>query len=388
MRILIIPSEKFVTSNEPLAGIFQYEQAKALAHAGHEVDVISVGFINFRYLFKSYPFNSTESYDSLRVLRKYKRSIFPARFIAINTNRKRYLRLFKSFYHEYVSKFGHPDIVHAHNFLYAGFMAEWLNDTYGVPFVITEHSSSFARGVIADHYDHHLSRVGSKAGVVSCVSTSFQKVLEKRLALRLDVLPNIVDNIFFIDRGIDAPCDGFTFLTIASLDGNKNQELLLRAFAAAFKGHDASLRIGGSGPLLSRLIKLSVELDLSSQVMFLGLLSRDDVVREMQNANCFVLSSNYETFGVVLIEALVSGLPLISTRCGGPEDIINADNGILVDVGSVEQLASAMRYVKNNIAKYNLDALRNEASSLYSARAFVKKAINFYERAIEKNTNC
>jgi hypothetical protein len=47
-----------------------------------------------------------------------------------------------------------------------------------------------------------------------------------------------------------------------------------------------------------------------------------------------------------------------------------------------------MRYVKNNIAKYNLDALRNEASSLYSARAFVKKAINFYERAIEKNTNC
>jgi len=161
---------------------------------------------------------------------------------------------------------------------------------------------------------------------------------------------------------------------------------LLRTFAASLKDQEVSLRIGGTGPLLSQLMRLSDELGISDQVSFLGSLSRDDVAREMQRANCFVLSSNYETFGVVLIEALASGLPLIATRCGGPEDIVNASNGKLVDVGSVEQLASAMCYVKNNINKYSWDILRNEASSLYSARAFVKKVINFYERAIEKNS--
>jgi len=235
--------------------------------------------------------------------------------------------------------------------------------------------------------DQFLKRVLSKAEIVSCVSTSLKRLLEVRLSSVFHVLPNIVDSSFLNKEKPKESLAHFTFLTVGSLDSNKNHELLIRSFAAIFKNKHVYLKIVGDGPLRSKLIQLSRELGIISQVFFLGPLNRADVVSEMQNTNCFVLSSNHETFGVVLIEALASGLPLIATRCGGPEDIVNAGNGRLVDVGSVEQLASAMRYVKNNITKYSRDTLRNEASTHYSASAFVKKAIDFYERAIEKNSS-
>lgn len=386
MHILIVPSELFLTELNPFGGIFQYGQAKAFAKAGHQVGVISVGFITLRYLFKKYPYHAAENQDSLNILRKYERSFLLERHIKPEMNVQRYLKLFKKQYEEYICEFGHPDIVHAHNFFYAGFMAGWIKDSYGVPFVLTEHSSAFARGFVPNRINYLLSRVGLKAGIVSCVSSPFKRLMETRLDLHFEVLPNIVDSAFLTKKHINNSTK-FVFLTLGSLEDNKNQALLLHAFSSRFKNEEVSLKIGGVGPDLLKLKNLARDLGISHQVFFLGHLSRVDVVQEMRRANCFVLSSNYETFGVVLIEALASGLPLIATRCGGPEDIVNAGNGILVDVGSVEQLASSMRYVKNNITKYNRDTLFNEANSLYSARAFVKKAIDFYERAIEKNSN-
>jgi len=387
MHILIIPSEFFVTELNPLGSIFQYEQAKAFLSEGHQVGVISVGFVTLRYLFKKYPYHAIENKGSLKIRRKYDRSFLLERHIRPDMNVQRYLKLFKKLYEEYICEFGHPDIIHAHNFIYAGFLAEWIKDAYGLPFVLTEHSTAFARRLIPNRYDHLLKRVASKAGVISCVSTPFKRLLEGRLGIMCDVLPNIVDFCFFAKDFPRDSSSNFIFLTVGSLEYKKNHELLLRSFAAGFKNQQAYLRIGGDGPLRRKLIRLARELGILGQVFFLGHLSRDDVVGEMQRANCFVLPSNYETFGVVLIEALASGLPLIATRCGGPEDIVNAGNGRLVDVGSVEQLASAMRYVKNNITKYSRDTLRNEASTHYSASAFVKKAIDFYERAIEKNSS-
>ena len=387
MHILILPSEQFLTERHPAGGIFQYDQALALSGSGHKVGILSVGFISFRHIFRPYLYPDKEEVFNISIYRSYKRSLLLERFVPSSFNRVRYVRIFKEIYLSYISKHGVPDIVHAHNFLYAGFLAEWIKDTYGLPFVLTEHSTAFARRLIPNRYDHFLKRVASKAGVVSCVSTPFKRLLEDRLDLMCDVLPNIVDSCFFAKDFPRDSSSNFIFLTVGLLDYKKNHELLLRSFAAGFKNQQAYLRIGSDGPLRRKLIRLARELGILGQVFFLGHLSRDDVVGEMQRANCFVLPSNHETFGVVLIEALASGLPLIATRCGGPEDIVNAGNGRLVDVGSVEQLASAMRYVKNNITKYSRDTLRNEASSHYSASAFVKRAIDFYERAIEKNSN-
>ena len=87
-----------------------------------------------------------------------------------------------------------------------------------------------------------------------------------------------------------------------------------------------------------------------SQVTFLGAIPRDAVREAMWAADCFVLPSHAENFGVVLIEALATGLPVISTRCGGPEDIVNDDVGILLRPGDERGLADALAAMRGRPA--------------------------------------
>jgi len=80
-----------------------------------------------------------------------------------------------------------------------------------------------------------------------------------------------------------------------------------------------------------------------SVVAFGGPQTRNGVREEMWRANALILSSDFETFGVVLVEALSTGLPVVATRCGGPAEIVRSAHGCLIDPGDVHQLTSAMR---------------------------------------------
>ena len=102
----------------------------------------------------------------------------------------------------------------------------------------------------------------------------------------------------------------------------------------------------------------------------------------MSKAHAFVLSSQHETFGVVLIEALAQGLPLIATRCGGPEDIINKDNGLLVPINDVDRLAEAMFSIYNNYEKYDPEKLREHCKEEYSEKSISLKLIEIYQETL------
>lgn len=85
----------------------------------------------------------------------------------------------------------------------------------------------------------------------------------------------------------------------------------------------------GDGHLRSVLMEYVWKHDLHDIVMFHGILSPMEIVKVYEECDCFVLPSAGETFGVVYVEAMAAGLPVIATRCGGPEDFVNEDNGIL-----------------------------------------------------------
>jgi glycosyltransferase involved in cell wall biosynthesis len=384
MHILVIPSEHFVTERVPLGGIFQFEQAKALQRAGHKVGVIAVGFISPRYFRGGYPYQSKETVDGLAVIRDYKKIYLPHKVYPIWRIFGKYISLFKRNFQTYVEEYGAPDVVHAHNSFYAGVIADFVQREYGIPFVLTEHSSAFARGMVPSRANEALKGVFKRAASISCVSSPFKSELEQRFDVPVSVLHNLVDRLFFADD-LDRPADEqFKFISIASLDSNKNLALALASFASELKGERASFTVVGDGPLRDELVTLCKTLGISDQVRFLGRLSRKDVRDEMMKADCLVLSSNYETFGVVLIEALACGLPLIATRCGGPNDIVNEGNGLLVDVGSQDQLASAMRAMMNNHHEYSSEELRNDAFARFGEAAFVKEVVSVYEKALGK----
>ena len=92
---------------------------------------------------------------------------------------------------------------------------------------------------------------------------------------------------------------------------------------------------------------------MEKQIKLLGRLSRLRTAEEVKNSDAFVLASVNEPFGVVYIEALACGKPVIGSRNGGAEFIINSSNGLLVDVDNREQLAKAMKYLYDNINGYD-----------------------------------
>lgn len=102
----------------------------------------------------------------------------------------------------------------------------------------------------------------------------------------------------------------------------------------------------------------------------------------MNKCDIFVLPSRYETFGVVYIEALASGKPVIATFNGGAEDIINEEVGVLVEIDNVNKLAQAMEKVRENYNKYNPESLRNYCTEKFSANVIIKKIINVYKKVI------
>ncbi|MDX1802650.1 MAG: glycosyltransferase [Alcanivorax sp.] len=135
--------------------------------------------------------------------------------------------------------------------------------------------------------------------------------------------------------------DIFVFSNVGRLHKDKDQETLIRAFAKAlpFFERDAKLYIYGKGPLKVYLEKLSDELGVSGKVLFPGFVK--DLSSLFKAFDSFVLSSDHEPFGMVLLEAMVAGVPVICSDCGGGREVIG-DSGLLFPLGDSDELSSRM----------------------------------------------
>ena len=146
---------------------------------------------------------------------------------------------------------------------------------------------------------------------------------------------------------------------------------------------ELKLILGGDGPEKENLLKLAQTLNVEDAVTFTGALSRENVQLFMAESACFVLSSHVETFGVVVIEALSQGIPVIATKCGGPESIIVPGDGILVEVANVNALAQAMNEVVENTKLYDPDSIRQRCLERFSEKAFILRVEEIYKHCIK-----
>jgi len=279
---------------------------------------------------------------------------------------------------------GIPSIVHGHSrFLTGGVVAQHIGKKLNSPYIITEHSNyilehelnSFEKRIM-------LSMVGRTQAWVT-VSDSIGKVFKEmfpKIQTNFHSIPNVIDSRFeeYISTEIQEVKDvHFTFFHLGSFDPNKNQELLIRSLSK-LDVENVELRIGGKGPLEGHLKKLVAELNLGGKVVFLGQLDREEVLHEMKNCSGFLLASQYETFGAVLIEALALGKPVISTRCGGPESIITNQNGFLCN-SNVADYSFAMTNMIINFARFDQRGIREDCIKRFGTKAVAKKYIKLYQ---------
>ena len=394
MHILIIPSERYVTKEEPLGGIFQYDQVHALKRRGIQVGVIAPMPRSLRLMkqgIKTWPKGVEVSDENgVRVYRYQGWGWIPGRVPFLSS--QFYLKLGQQMFKRYVADRGFPDVVHAHNILPAGLIAAWVKGKYGIPFAVTEHSSAYLTNRIRKWQVPLIKHVLRMADARIVVSPYLGRAMQRRfgsLFCPWEWVPNILDKRFenqeIPKRRHTNKAGLFRILNIASLVGIKNHANLLKAFSMKFKGNSSvQLRIGGDGPLRERLEQLAKNLGIAEQVKFLGALTRQEVLTEMRECDLFVLSSNHETFGVVLIEALACGKPVVATACGGPNDIVHKGNGLLVPPHDVNALAEAMDEILHHLDQYNPMAIREDCIARFGEKRVVDHLISIYNRLLIK----
>ena len=286
-------------------------------------------------------------------------------------------------FRKYAKEFGPPDIIHVQSSLWASRLAIQIKKKYRISYVLTEHSSGFARGL----YDVDILEIAEKgfeaASALIAVSHAFCDLLSSkfpRLKQTWNVLPNALSDDFV--HTIPVPKKDrkpFVFFTLAALVPKKRTSLLIKAFSKSFfKSSEVELWIGGDGSSQGKLERLATEVGIAPKCKFLGRLNRAEVLETMNQADVFVLPSNYETFGVVVIEAHAMGKPVIATRCGGPEDTVNDKNGMLVEPENIEALARAMQRIISKIDDYCPKAIRQNCLQRYSGKVIAQKLSKIY----------
>ncbi len=394
MHVVIIPSERYGCPDEPLAGIFQRDQAIALRQAGLRVGVVAPAARSLRHfglgLRRGPRRMEMAEEDGIPVYRYQGWRWIPGRIPYLGN--RFFLSLGQRIFARYVKDHGPPDLIHAHNALFAGALARAIRERWGIPYVLTAHSSAHLTGALRTWQREPVRAALAGASARLAVSRALGQALEQAFpdvapSSEWEWVPNVLDQLF--EKSViptevrSAGSRPFTFLTIGALAPIKNQTALLRAYAKSFRGDpDAQLRVGGDGPLRATLEALSRELGISEQVAFLGLLSREQVLAEMQACDAFVLPSHHETFGVVLIEALACGKPVIATACGGPSDIVEERNGILIPPRDEPALAAAMCQMMQQIGEYDRVGIREECLNRFGKEAVGGRLLEVYRRVL------
>ncbi|MBE6053346.1 MAG: glycosyltransferase family 4 protein [Clostridium sartagoforme] len=380
MHVMFIPSW-YNNKRNPVHGSFFKEQAQALQESGVKVTVAYNEIWPLTQLFKvneKIGINYSIE-DGLKTYRYKNFNYLPKNPRMFNIFNKRLDKLYK----EIVKKEGEVDLIHCQSSFWAGISAAYIAKKYNIPLVITEHSSLKTAIYMKESYKPLVVKSYLEADALIAVGNGLKEEL-CQLSGRKDI--RVIHNLIPVEKFkiIKNNNDVFTFFSLAFLEGEKGMDVLVKAFSKYFKNTNTKLVIGGDGSQREFLVNLSKELGIDNQIQFLGALSREAVVEYMSYCNAFVLASKYETFGVVYIEALASGKPIIGTYNGGAEDIINSNNGLIVKVNDVDELGSAMKYIVNNIDSYNSEYIRNECIEKYSKKKIINEILDVYNELLKE----
>ena len=285
-------------------------------------------------------------------------------------------------------RFGSVDVLHAHVAYPAGWLAMRLSRETGIPYVVTEHMGPFPLPVYARR-DGRLKPVLreplERADARLAVSPGLARTIAGLGLPEPEFVPNLVDERLY--RG-EPPADPavFTFFTLAALDPVKGVGDLLKAAARLLGGlreRDRArvrFRIAGDGPLRAALRREARDLRLDDHVTWLGALPRERAREEFARCDCFVLTSRHESFGIVFAEAGAAGKPVIATRCGGPEAIVEPATGLLAPVGDLEAIAAALGHMLEHARDHDGAAIRRRTVERFGREAVVSRLEEVYRR--------
>lgn len=374
MKILIIPAW-YYNDEKPFAGIFFKEFAELLVKKGHMVAIVYVD-VKFNRQLKNIGY-SFKSVNGVEEFRCYLKNFTPKVARGVELQERLALKRLANLIED---NFGRPDVIHLEAFTKV-YIAKYFKKFFDIPIVYTEHFSYVMKGG-NKYYEAKLKDALNISDVCCAVSKTLAEKMRDRKPRKINIVPNIV-NIQPTES--ENEIKKFTVKALGAFTSIKRYDVLIKAFYDFQKNlkDDVRLIIGGDGPERDLLENLIKKYNLTNKVSLPGKIKREDICDFYETCSIFVCSSEIETFSIVTAEALYLGVPVIATRCGGPEDMITESNGLLVDVNNIKQMADAMGYIYKHYNKYNKELIAKNARIMFDKNGVIKLQEGIYQEAID-----
>ncbi len=286
---------------------------------------------------------------------------------------------------------GKIDLIHAHVTFPAGYLAMHLSQKLSIPFIITEHSGPFPfkeyrtssgiRGIIT-------KPLNASAKIIA-VSSWLAQSIKKYSVHEPIIIPNSGDIDFFkpLPTAIQSSIVPNIFTLSKITEGKGIGDYLEALRILKHKGVRLDVRIGGSGTGFARFRKLSLRMGLDDCVTWLGNLNRADALSEYQKCDFYVMPSRLESLSMVILEATACGKPIVATDCGGPKDLIDKDQGFLVEPENPQALANGIEIMLNTYPSYDSNTIRANCIKKFSPEAINQRICEVYKEVIDYYTN-
>jgi endonuclease/exonuclease/phosphatase family metal-dependent hydrolase/glycosyltransferase involved in cell wall biosynthesis len=298
-----------------------------------------------------------------------------------------------------------PDIVHAHHPFLLGDTALRIASRYQIPLVFTHHTKY-------EDYTHYvpLNSPAMKrfvielstgyANLADCVFAPSQSIksliVGRGVTTPVQVVPSGIDDQKFIRGNREAfrqrchlSAEDFVIGHIGRLAPEKNIEFLLDAVVVFLKQHArAKFLVGGYGPSLQLIKSTFAQNGLSERLCYAGVLEHNDLIDAFHAMDVFAFSSKTETQGVVIIEAMAAGVPVVALAATGIVDVVTNDNGYLVKKESTEDFSNALMNMTHlSREKYQtLQANCRKTASQYSIERMCEGALTIYKTLRRKES--
>lgn len=397
MKILMINHFPLTGSG---SGVYTINIAKSLINKGHEVAIITPeitkNYVKYEGV-KTHPvyFKKDEIIDSQL---DFNFPCFTTHPFSNNSfynlsdeELQDYKDVFIKAIEEEIDEFK-PDIIHSGHI----WVLSALASNYNLPLIITAHGTDLLGYEQSERYRDYANIAASKCDKIITISEDNSNLVAK-------IFPNCVDKTVYIKNGYDAnifyPDNikrenlfqqlGITreYKNVISFAGKlthiKGVDTLLQA-ASEYSNNDTLTIIAGNGELYDQLNKLKETLKLKD-VIFTGNVDHDMLRKIFSIADISIVPSRSEAFGLVAIEAMACGTPVIATNQGGLPGIINEKVGSLIEVGDYHSLANQISVFLKNKDMFNRDYIANYALDNYSQDKLIDRLIDIYEEAINNN---
>ncbi len=262
-----------------------------------------------------------------------------------------------------------------------------------LPYIISLRGSDVPGANVRFSLDYKLlaplfRRIWENASALyACSEGLRQRALEFMPEARIYVVPNGVELDRFRPVDNKQKIEDLKLLTVGRLSVSKRIELLISAVELIRKQFpNATLKIAGGGGLENQLRQLIKDKGMENCITMLGIVPAEEMPGLYRESDIFVSASLQEGMSNAMLEAMASGIPIVTTRCEGMEELI-ADNGIVVEKAAVEPIAREIANLAGNEERYHrMCAAARKKAELFSWNNVANQYIAIYHSIIEKLT--